>query len=129
MRIRPTVLNLSDSTPWQNEDIGSTGPGPGSDGGDQYGNVAEHDPNSGLVFVADTSAIYTYDYQANTYIRITPPFGFTTNIYLSGAIDPTRKSFVLVGACNGGTCTPGSGVFVADISDPTSTTQQDWKPL
>jgi hypothetical protein len=121
-----SLANLSNSTPWQNADIGLTGPGPSSDGGGRYGNVAEYDPNSGLVFVADAGAIYTYNYPANTYSRITPPFGFTTNIYLSGAIDPTRKLFVLVGGCNGGTCTPGSGVFVADISNPTSTTQQDW---
>jgi hypothetical protein len=121
-----SLANVSDSTPWRNEDIGLTGSGPSSDGGGRYGNVAEYDPNSGLVFVADAGAIYTYNYQTNTYNRITPPFGFTTNIYLSGAIDPTRKLFVLVGGCNGGICTPGSGVFVADISDPTSTTQQDW---
>ena len=49
-----------------------------------------------------------------------------TSIYLSGAIDPTRKLFVLVGNCPGGTCGPGDGVFVADISNPTSTTQQNW---
>jgi len=121
-----SLANLSNSTPWQDADIGLTGPTPGSNGGGTYGNVAEHDPNSGLVFVADAGAIYTYNYQANTYSRITPPFGFTTDIYLSGAIDPTRKLFVLVGGCNGGTCTAGSGVFVADISNPTSTTQQNW---
>jgi hypothetical protein len=121
-----SLANVSDSTRWQNADIGLTGPGPGTDGGGTYGNVAEYDPNSGLVFVADAGAIYTYNYQQNTYNRITSPSGFTTNIYLSGAIDPTRKLFVLVGGCNGGTCTPGSGVYVADISNPTSTTQQDW---
>jgi hypothetical protein len=121
-----SLANVSNSTPWQNADIGLTGPGPGSDGGGTYGNVAEYDPNSGLAFVADAGAIYTYNYQTNTYNRITPPFGFTTSIYLSGAIDPTRKLFVLVGGCSGGTCPLGSGVFVADISDPTSTTQQDW---
>jgi hypothetical protein len=34
--------------------------------------------------------------------------------------------FVLVGNCGGGTCCPGDGVFVADMSNPTSTTQQNW---
>jgi hypothetical protein len=121
-----SLNNLSNSTPWQHEDIGLTGPGPASLGGGRYGNVAAHDPNTGLVFLSDAGAIYTYNYQANTYSRITAPFGFTTDIYLSGAIDPNRKLFVLVGGCTGGTCNPGSGVFVADISNPASTTQQDW---
>jgi hypothetical protein len=121
-----SLANVSNSTPWQNEDIGLTGSGPGTGGGGRYGNVAEYDPNSGLVFVADEGAIYTYNYQANTYSRITNPLGLTTSIYLSGAIDPTRKLFALVGGCSGGICPLGAGVFVADISDPTSTTLQDW---
>jgi hypothetical protein len=121
-----SLNDLSNSTSWQDQEVGLTGLGPGSDGGGTYGNVAEYDSNSGLVFVSDASAIYTFNYQTNTYNRITVPFGFTTNIYLSGAIDTSRKLFVLVGGCNSGVCNPGSGVFVADISDPTSTTQQDW---
>src|SRR5262249_14009558 len=50
-----------------------------------------------------------------------------TDIYLSGAIDPSRKLFVALGGCHAGSgCPTGNGVFVADISDPTSTTKQDW---
>jgi hypothetical protein len=45
---------------------------------------------------------------------------------LSGAIDPSRKLFVALGGCHAGSCSAGNGVFVADISDPTSTTKQDW---
>ena len=60
-----------------------------------------------LVFLTDAAAIYTYNFQTNTYARITPAQGFVTSIYLSGAIDPTRKLFVLVGGCPFGTCGPG----------------------
>jgi hypothetical protein len=56
-----------------------------------------YDPNSGLVFIMDSAAIYTYNYASNTYTRITAKFGFVTDIYLGGDIDPTRKLFVLVG--------------------------------
>ncbi len=118
--------NLSNSSSWVHEDPTLTGTKPNADGNEPYGNVSAYDPNSGLVFVADSSAIYTYKYATNTYTRITAPKGFVTSIYLSGAIDPTRKLFVLVGACSGGNCTSGNGVFVADISNPASTTQQDW---
>jgi hypothetical protein len=79
-----------------------------------------------LVFVSDALAIYTFSYQTNTYALTTPPQGFLTGIYLSGAIDPTQKLFVPAGGCSGGTCGPGAGVFVADISNPASTFQQDW---
>lgn len=117
---------LSDSSSWVNEGPTLTGIRPNNDGNGPYGNVAAYDPNSGLVFVSDSEAIYTYDWSTNTYNRITSAKGFTTGIYLSGAIDPTRKLFVLVGACSNGSCSAGNGVFVADISDPTTTTQQDW---
>jgi hypothetical protein len=121
--------NLSNSTSWSYENPTMTGPQPGvypGLGGDAYGGIAVYDPNSGLVFVSDSSALFTYNYQTNTTTRVTAIEGFVTNIYLSGAIDPVRKLFVAVGACPGGTCGPGNGVFVADISNPVHTVQQNW---
>ncbi len=121
------LSGLSSSTSWVHENPTISGPTPGSDGGFTYGNIADYDPNSGLIFLSDSAAIYTYNYSTNTYTMISPSQGFVTSIYLSGAIDPTRKLFVLVGgACGNGSCGPGDGVFVADIGDPTSTTQQNW---
>jgi hypothetical protein len=118
--------DLSNASSWVYEDATLTGPKPGNNGRSGYGNVAAYDPNSGLMFVSDTLAIYTYSYQTNTYALTTTPQGFLTDIYLSGAIDPNRKLFVLAGGCSGGTCGSGAGVFVADISNPASTFQQDW---
>ncbi len=117
---------LSNSSQWLHEDPTLNGPKPDASGGNSYGNITAFDPNSSLLFVADTSAIFTYDYPTNTYTRITTANGFVVSIYLSGAIDPTRKLFVLAGGCVDGSCAPGRGVFVADISDPASTTQQNW---
>jgi Bacterial Ig-like domain (group 2) len=120
------LSNLSNSTSWLHEDPTLTGTKPNADGDGPYGNIAAYDSNSGLVFVSDSEAIYTYKYSTNTYARITSAKGFITGIYLSGAIDPTRKLFVLVGACAAASCATGNGVFVADISNPASTTQQNW---
>jgi hypothetical protein len=121
-----SLNNLSNSSSWVHEDVTLAGPKPGNFGQASYGNIAAYDPNSGLVFVSDNSAIFTYNYQTNTYTRITPAQGFVTDIYLSGAIDPSRKLFVMVGACSAASCGPGRGVFVADISNPGSTTEQNW---
>lgn len=121
--------NLSNSTSWSYENPTMTGPQPGvfpGLGGDAYGGIAVYDPNSGLVFVSDTSALFTYNYQTNTSTRITAIQGFDTNIYLSGAIDPVRKLFVAVGGCDPGSCGLGDGVYVADISNPAHTVQQNW---
>ena len=121
-----SLAGLSNSSSWAHEDPTMSGIKPNNDGNGPYGNVAAYDPNSGLVFVSDSEALYTYSYATNTYNRITSSKGFTTGIYLSGAVDPSRKLFVMVGACSDSSCGPGSGVFVADISNPASTTQQDW---
>ena len=95
------LSNISSSTSWVHEDPTLSGTKPNADGDGPYGNVAAYDPNSGLVFVSDSEALYTYKYSTNTYTQITAPKGFITGIYLSGAIDPTRKLFVLVGGCSG----------------------------
>jgi hypothetical protein len=122
-----SLNNLSNSTQWVHENPTMTGPNPDTEpAGNSYGNVAAYDPNSGLVFVSDNSAIFTYDFSTNTYTQITPSQNFLTSIYMSGAIDPSRKLFVVLGECGGGTCGPGDGVFAADISNPSATTQQDW---
>jgi hypothetical protein len=121
-----SLNNLSNASSWVHANPTVVGPLPGSSGGSTYGNVADYDQNSGLVFLSDSAAIYSYNFQTNTYAQVSSPEGFVTSIYLSGAIDPTRKLFVLVGGCAGGTCGPGDGVFVADISNPAMTTQQNW---
>jgi len=121
------LSNLSNASQWVHMNPTLTGPLPGSVGGFTYGNVADYDPNSGLVFLSDSASIYTYNFQTNTYTRISAPDFFVTSIYLSGAIDPVRKIFVLVGGCSSKTsCGPGDGVYVADISNPTTTTEQNW---
>jgi hypothetical protein len=102
------------------------GPLPGSTGGFTYGNIADYDPNTGLVFLSDSASIYTYNFQTNTYAVISRPDYFGTSIYLSGAVDPVRRLFVLVGGCSGGSCGSGDGVFVGDISNPTTTTEENW---
>jgi len=122
-----SLNDLSNSSSWVHANPTLVGPLPGSNGGFTFGNVADYDPNSGLVFVSDSAAIYSYNFQTNTYALATPQQGFITSIFLDGAIDPSRKLFVLVGGCSTTTsCGPGDGVFVADISNPTTTTQQNW---
>jgi hypothetical protein len=120
---------LSSSTMWQHMDptLHIIGSHPGQMGGNPgLADIADYDPNSGLVFLADTDALYTYNYSSNTYTQITPHFGFWTSEALYGIVDPVRKLFVVMGNCPGGTCSITNGVLVADISNPNSTSEQNW---
>jgi hypothetical protein len=121
------LATLSDSTSWQFSQGNINGTPPSiADGGAPYGAIVDYDPNSGLVFVDDGGALYTYNYSTNSYNQITPDYGFQHSIYLMGAIDPVHKLFVALGNCPASSCGTGDGVFVADISNPASTTLQDW---
>jgi hypothetical protein len=122
------IGSLSNSTLWAFEQLTIQGTPPSMSDPDAspYGPIASYDPNSGLVFVSDGGALFTYDYSTNTYNQITPTGGFSHSIYLMGAVDPVRKLFIALGNCPGGACALGDGVFVADISNPASTTLQDW---
>jgi chitodextrinase len=58
------------------------------------GVVTSYDPNSGKVFLHDTSSLYTYDYSSNRFERLS---NGGTDYHLSGVIDPVRKKLVLIG--------------------------------
>ncbi|MBS0367256.1 MAG: hypothetical protein JSR67_15695 [Proteobacteria bacterium] len=119
--------NISNSTAWTYENPTMIGTQPGQNyNGYPQGNIAVYDPVTGLVFVSDTYDLATYNYKTNTYNRITGSWGFLTSYYMSGAIDPARRLFVAVGGCSAGSCQAGHGVYVADISNPASTTGQNW---
>jgi Bacterial Ig-like domain (group 2) len=124
------LTGLSNSSLWKHMDPTATGAMPSSaNNGYNLGMIADYDPNSGLVIVADSGVLYGYNYQTNNYIRVTPQFGFLMNPYQFGLVDPSRKLFLAIGGlCANGSCPTGSGVFVADISNPTAgtATSQNW---
>ncbi len=64
--------------------------------GATYGMLVEFDSVSGLVFVRDNYALYTYNPNTRTYsARIGPEVGIEYR--LTGAIDTKRRKFVLLG--------------------------------
>ncbi len=120
---------LSNGSMWAHEDptMHWNGAKPGNVGGNPgLADIADYDPNSGLVFLADTDALYTYNLSTNTYTQITPHYGFWLSEALYGGIDPGRKLFVALGNCLNEICTLTNGVMVADISNPTAAVVQDW---
>jgi len=119
--------NLTHTTPWTFHDLGLIGPKPGAHtGGGTYGVVADYDPNTGLVFLSDSGALFTFNYATNTYRKITPDYGFWTSIYMNGVVDPARRLFVALGHCDNAVCTNNNGVRVADLSNPEATIGQNW---
>src|SRR6266852_1988307 len=80
------------------------------------GVVADYDPNSGWVFLADTSAFFRYDPISSTYKRLSQLHGM--DYHLTGVIDPQRKFFLMFGGTN--------QLWVVDIHPGSDYTVRDW---
>ena len=79
------------------------------------GIVTAYDPNTGKVFLHDTSYLYSYDPNSNSFTRLS---GYEAlDYHLTAAIDPSRKKFVIVG---------GGGVVVYDIGPGSAYPAQRW---
>jgi hypothetical protein len=60
------------------------------------GVMTAYDPNTGLVFLHDRKALYSYDVAADKFTKLSPgevTLGYT----LAATIDPKRKKFVIMG--------------------------------
>jgi len=75
---------------WQN--MNPSGDNPGYD----YGDVSAYDPNSGKVFLHSNHYLFSYNFTANTWTRLTD--NNPIDYHLSATLDPVRKKFVMVGA-------------------------------
>lgn len=80
------------------------------------GQVADYDPNSKLVYLHDyVSGFYAYNFDANSWKQVmSDPYGI--DFHMSGAIDPKRKLFVMVG----GLGHPGGGLDVFSVGGASS---------
>jgi hypothetical protein len=76
---------------WKRQDPTVGGPIGGCDGC-----VAAYDPNTHKVFVENNSALWSYDYSKNTYLRLNE--NASTDYHLTGVIDPVRRLFLEFGA-------------------------------
>jgi chitodextrinase len=83
--------------------------GPLPSGG--YGIVTAYDPNTGKVFLHDSSNLFTYSPTTNAYARLTSN-GAGLNLYTTATIDPKRKKLVILG---------GGQAWIYNISGSTFT--------
>jgi hypothetical protein len=77
------------------------------------GIVSAYDSASGDVYLHDDRYLYRYDYSTDNYERLSGSNGI--DYHMTGAIDPVRRKFVIVGA---------GSVYVYDISTNSNYTQQ-----
>jgi chitodextrinase len=77
------------------------------------GIVTAYDPNRGFVFLHDDAYLYSYDFSANRYQRLSG--SNPIDYHMSAVIDPVRKRFVMVG---------GGSVYSYDISTSSSYARQ-----
>jgi len=55
-----------------------------------------YDPNTGLIFVHDSTNLFSYDFNTNTYRQLTQN-GSDVGFHSAATIDPKRRLFVIVG--------------------------------
>jgi hypothetical protein len=60
------------------------------------GIVTGYDPNSRKVFLHDDANLYSYEFESDRYRHLAS--GAPIDYHMTGAIDPTRRRFVIVGA-------------------------------
>ena len=84
------------------------------------GVVAEYDPNTQLVFLADTNSLFAYNYATNTYTVLNSN-NATLDYRMTGVIDPSRKLFILFG---GGSSKVG-GLKIFNIAQGSRYAEQD----
>lgn len=89
--------------------------------GGNPGVVADYDPDTGLVYLHDTAALWSYDVEANAYTRLADSY---LDYHMTGRIDPVRKEFVVLGCsgCDGGgakriSIAEGSDFALQDLND------------
>jgi hypothetical protein len=75
------------------------------------GIMAQYDPATKLVFVHDTTALYAYNFDTNSYTALAT--GQDVDIHLTATIDTKRRKFVMIG---------NDGVKVIDLSTYQMTT-------
>jgi hypothetical protein len=82
------------------------------------GQVSDYDPNSKLVFLHDyVSGLYAYSFDANSWKQVLPD-SYGIDYHMTGAIDPKRKLFIILGASGA----HGGGMQVFKIGGSASKT-------
>jgi hypothetical protein len=95
---------------WRAMEPGGTKPAGGP------GQVSDYDPNSKLVYLHDyVSGFYAYNFAANAWKQVMSD-SYGIDYHMSGAIDPKRKLFVLVG----GLGNQGGGLAVFNVGGASS---------
>jgi hypothetical protein len=93
-------------------------------GGEPTGGLgaSDYDPVSKRVFLSNTSELWAYDFDTNTYERVQE--SAATDYHMTGVVDPERGLFLLMG--NKGS--PGGGIFAFQIGAGSTYTREDWTP-
>jgi hypothetical protein len=90
------TLDLATLT-WQRMDPVNGAIQPKDYGGGTVVNFADYDPTTGLVFLTNLVALFTYEYSTNTYAFIRNFSIYNVPAYSHGVIDPKRRIFFFFG--------------------------------
>ncbi len=106
---------------WARESYTGTSPGTESPSW-AFGNTADYDPNTNLVFATDPGGLYSYDSARHVWARLSKR---TMDYHMSAVVDPVRRLYILFG----GTSAAGGGILVANIEKGSKYQITDWNSV
>jgi len=94
-----------------------TGTSPGNLGaGTGFGDTADYDPNTGLVFATDPTGLFSYNRTTNTWASLVT---YDHSYHMTAVIDPGRKLFIEFGGTAAGDDGGPGGIQVVNIAGST----------
>jgi len=107
---------------WTQQPYSGTSPG-NAGGGTGFGDTADYDPNTQLVFATDPTGLFSYNRASNTWTSLSK---FSHDYHMTAVVDPGRKLFILFGGTAAGDAGGPGGIQVINIAAGSTYSFQDW---
>jgi hypothetical protein len=107
---------------WTQQQYAGTSPG-NLGGGTGFGDTADYDPNTQLVFATDPTGLFSYNRTSNTWASLSK---YSHDYHMTAVVDPGRKLFILFGGTAAGDDGGPGGIQVVNIASGSSYSFQDW---
>src|SRR5262249_4019705 len=94
--------------------------------GANLANISDYDPASRKVYLFDRNSLFSYTLESNSYERLADA---PVSVYASGALDPKRQLFFIMGPNQGGPGPNNTGspsMFAVSIAPGSDYAMEEW---